>query len=254
MANVGGPNNNQPQPDLQAFKNAADGARDNTQIKVDRNTGNVGTRSLFGRAWRAVTPQNSDRRESNRSDIEKFRVALLNQTALLNQKKDSSATIESALDRSLPGRESGNVPLTAGAVRRSIEYVNIRTMTVASAVDHPQFRNVINEGFAPHNLDFYLEARDMLGDGADRIDVGEFKSVVARYLDVGGNQEINIPDTLRENMTRFAEYTNVPSYSAAQSEYARHMLQDAQREVARMMRGNDLTKLKGILLRQLDQR
>ena len=247
MANVGGPNNNQPQPGLQAFQNTADGARDNTQIKVDRNTGNVGTRSLFGRAWRAVTPQNIDRREGNRSDIEKFRVALLNEG-------NKKSNVRIALDTFLPGHQNGNVPLTAGAVRRSIEYVNIQKMTVASAIDQPQFRNIFDKQEAAENLNFYLEARGMLGDGGDRIDVGQFKSLVARYVAVGSEKEINIPPGIRRRMTLFAEHTNVPSYSAAQSEAARHLLREGQRAVRKLMEVAPLNKFRAILTKQLEQR
>ena len=246
MANVGGPNNNQPQPGLQAFKNAADGARDNTQIKV-RDGGNVGTRSLFGRAWRAVTPVFSGRRASNMRDVNSFKAALLKQN---NQEQD----VGLALDECLPGHKNGNVPLTAGAVRRSIEYVNIQKMTVASAIDQPQFRNIFDKQEAAENLNFYLEARGMLGDGGDRIDVGQFKSLVARYVAVGSEKEINIPPGIRRRMTLFAEHTNVPSYSAAQSEAARHLLREGQRAVRKLMEVAPLNKFRAILTKQLEQR
>ena len=255
MANVGGPNNNQPQPDLQAFKNAADGARDNTQIKVDSNTGNVGTRSLFGRAWRAVTSDSSERRASNMRDINSFKVAL----SEVWNRNDQQLPIESALDRFLPGRENGNVPLTAGAVRRSIEEINIKNMPVESAVDDPRFRDVAVKQYATENLDFYTVARDMLGDGSDRITVKEFRELVELYIDPEKNKEqtkINISHRLQNRMTQFAEHTKSPSYSAfysaAQSEAARQLLQEAQREIGTMMES-------GVLLSEykknlLDQR
>ena len=270
MANVGGPNNNQPQPDLQAFKDAADGARDNTQIKVDRNTGNVGTRSFLGRAWRAVTPQNFGRRESNRSGIESFRMALLNQNNnLFLSKNDKQSDVENVLDVVLPGHQNGNVPLTAGAVRHSIKYVdmlnnfeyrnmleyrNMQKMPIEAAVDNSQFQNFCVKEYATDSLNFYLEARDILGDGNNIIDAKKFKELFDLYISVGGDQEINITGALRENMTQFAANNNVKHYNDQQSQNARQLLQEAQVQIRKLMREGPLTNFQAALRNQLNKR
>ena len=245
MANVGGPNNNQPQPGLQAFKNAADGARDNTQIKV-RDGGNVGTRSLFGRAWRAVTPVFSGRRASNMRDVNSFKAALLKQN---NQEQD----VGLALDECLPGHKNGNVPLTAGAVRRSIEYLNILNMPVASAVDRPQFRDITDEEYATESLDFYIAAKDMLGNGNNVVDVQRFKAFVTRFVDeeTAEDELVNITGDLRDEITQFVADCNGPRYSAEQAARARQLLEKAQQEVGKLM-FDPLKKFKETLLRQLD--
>lgn len=246
MANVGGPHNNQQQPGLQAFQNAAGGAHNNTQIKVNRNTGNVGTVSLFGRAWRAVTPENFDRRENNRSNIESFRMALLN-------RNNNVPAISAALDRFLPGHQNGNVPLTAGAVRHSIEYVNISNMTVANAVDQPGFRAVIDHQRATENLDFYLEARDILGDGNNIIDAQRFNAAFHRFIPEGVREQINIAGELRQRITQFVGNNNVQNYNPNQSGEARQLLREAQRSVENMMTGAPLERFKDALVRLIDQ-
>ncbi len=259
MANVGGPYNNQPQPDLQAFENAAGRVGNNKQIKIDNDTGNVGTRSFLGRAWRAVTPAFSGRRESNRSDIERFKTALLNQN-------NKQSNVGKALDKYLPGHESGNVPLTAGAVRRSIEYVNIQGMTFASAVDTSQFRDFVAKERATENLNFYLEAREILGDGNNIIDAKEFKELFDRFVAPKINEErnafdaaisyegINISGKLQGEVTEFVTDNDVQEYNDEQSMKARQLLQDAKVEVTKMLRDGALSRLQSALRKELDQR
>ena len=115
MANVGDPHNSQ--PDLQAFRNATNRAGNDTPIKVDRNTGEVGTTSLLGRAWRAVVPCNAGRSERDRNAIETFKSALLSET---NYDHDM---VNGVLDKCLPNRQDGRVSLTAGVVRNSIKHL-----------------------------------------------------------------------------------------------------------------------------------
>ena len=250
MANVGGPHNNQPQPHLQAFKDAADGARNNTQIKVDSNTGNVGTRSLFGRAWRAVTPNSSERRASNRSDINGFKDALLRQN-------NEESKVGKVLNKFLPGHEGGKVPLTAGAVRDSIEYLNMLKMPIESAVDNSQFQDFAVKQRADENLNFYLEARDILGDGADIIDVQMFNDLVGRYVDPRQQQEqvkINIPGPLEQEMIQFVANNNVHKYNDQQSKGARQLLQKVQTLLREEMSAGPLMNFQFTLKNQLDQR
>ena len=264
MVDFGGPNNNQPQPHLQAFKDAASSwASDKTQIKVDSNTGNVGTRSLIRRAWRAATPASSGRRKSNKSDIKSFKDALLKRY----NKRIEKNHVRAALDDVLPGHRDGNVPLTAGAVRRTIKQIDIETMTVASAVKDRRFRNIargdniargeknIARGKnATEHLSFYLLARDILRDGRILIDAQRFKQLFDRFIPHGSRREINIDAKLYGRMLNFVEGNNVKQYDHDQSAEARKLLEAAKREARNMLRNGALVEFKETLRRELDQR
>ena len=324
MANVGGPYNNQHQPDLQAFENAAERAgKNNAQIKVDRNTGNVGTRSLFGRAWRAVSPAFSGRRESNMSDIESFKKSLLEQNneqshagnafariaavadngllpadvaatveAVVKEELDPfsdvnehllddvrekldnflSDDVEKALDKFLPGYETGKVPLTAGAVRRSIEYLDLLRVPIRDAVDNPRLEFVIEEQRADEIANFYREASDMLKDGGFKIEPWQFESFVSRYVsdpaidndnaevapysygdvygqDNSGDRPIELSVELRNEMLQFVEDNDEDAlqYNDRQLEEVRDLLSDAKKQAGSMLVGDGLSKFKGYI-------
>ena len=303
MVDFGGPHNNQPQPDLQAFKDAAGRAGDNTQIKVSR--GNVGTRSFLGRAWRAVTPALSGRRGSNMSDINSFKKSLLDPTnkqsyagQVIDQGSRSgyadmlgaqvvladvkaaedkplpayvgpaldrflSGDVEKAFDKFLPGHKRGKVPLTAGAVRQSIEYLDMLKTPISSAVDRLEFRAVIKEERADAIADFYRAVSNMLKGGAEKIVPWRFEYLISqnfidpavdkdnlplspyRYSTLNpGVRPVELSDELLEELVQFANSIdeNVKNYNNEQLMQARDLLQKAQKEVGSIPVSDALSK------------